>query len=78
MIKKAFYLALAGLIVLHHDAWLWHDGSLVLGFLPAGLAYHAGFSLATAGLWALAVRYVWPEGLGDDPPPGNVDRRGSQ
>ena len=55
--------ALAAFVVLHQDFWLWTDGTLVFGFLPAGLAYHVGFSLATAGFWALASRYAWPNDL---------------
>lgn len=63
MRTKSLCIALAALALLHQDTWLWHDGRLVFGFLPAGLAYHAVFSLATAGLWALAVRYAWPAEL---------------
>ena len=55
--------ALVAFVVLHQDLWLWTDGTLVFGFLPAGLAYHVGFSLATAGLWALATRFAWPKDL---------------
>ncbi|MHC5004701.1 MAG: DUF3311 domain-containing protein [Planctomycetota bacterium] len=46
--------------LLHQDLWFWNDRTLVLGVLPIGLAYHALFSLAAAGLWALAVRFAWP------------------
>ena len=50
------------LAVLHQDFWWWDDGrTLVFGFMPVGLAYHAGVSVAAACLWALAVRYCWPE-----------------
>ncbi len=57
-----------GLIVLlaifHQDWWWWDDSeTLVLGFLPIGLAYHAGISAVAAILWALAVRYCWPAGV---------------
>ena len=34
------------LVVLHQDFWFWDDATLVFGFLPVGLAYHAGFSVA--------------------------------
>ncbi len=31
------------LAVLHQDFWWWDDGhTLVFGFMPVGLAYHAG------------------------------------
>lgn len=51
---------------LHQDFWLWDDAGLVFGFLPSGLAYHAAYSVATAGVWLLIVRYAWPTEL-DDP-----------
>jgi hypothetical protein len=47
----------------HQDFWLWSDDSLVLGFLPMGLAYHALFSVACSGLWAFACFRSWPEKL---------------
>lgn len=48
------------LAVLHHDFWLWDDPTFVLGFLPVGLAWHAGFSVAAAGVWLLVTRHAWP------------------
>ena len=60
MKKKAVYLALILLGVLHQDFWYWHDTTLVFGFLPVGLAYHAVYSLAAAFLWYLALTYAWP------------------
>ena len=56
-------IVLLVLVVLHQDFWLWDDARLVMGFLPSGLAYHAAYSVATAGLWALIVRHAWPAGL---------------
>ena len=55
------------LIVLHHDVWFWDDARLVFGFLPIGLAYHAGLSVAASIVWFLAVRFAWPEGLEHEP-----------
>ncbi|MEZ5400033.1 MAG: hypothetical protein R2729_10225 [Bryobacteraceae bacterium] len=50
-----------GLYLLHQDFWLWRDARpLVFGFLPAGLAYHALYTLAAAGLMALSIRWAWP------------------
>jgi hypothetical protein len=47
-------------LILHQDWWLWTDKTLVFGFLPSGLAYHAVYCLvATATMWLL-VRYAWP------------------
>ncbi len=57
---KLLCVGLAAFALLHQDAWLWHDARLLFGFLPAGLAYHALYSLLTAGLWMLAIRYAWP------------------
>ena len=48
------------LVVLHHDFWFWNDASLVAGFIPVGLAWHAGFSLVAAACWWLVVTYAWP------------------
>ncbi len=49
------------LLVLHQDTWNWDDGSLLFGFLPVGLAYHAAFSILSAALAAFAIRRLWPE-----------------
>jgi len=48
------------LIIAHQDIWFWDDTTLVWGFLPIGLAYHAGISLAAATTWFLATRFCWP------------------
>ena len=42
---------------------VWHDESLVFGFLPSGLAYHAAYSIVAAVLWALAIKFAWPHKL---------------
>jgi hypothetical protein len=72
MSRKAIYVALLVLFVLHQDFWLWDDPTLVFGFLPIGLAYHALYSCVAALLWFLALRYAWPDeaiafARGDDP-----------
>ena len=48
------------LAVLHYDFWYWDDRSLVFGFVPIGLAYPAGFSLACGALWFMAVKCACP------------------
>ncbi len=63
MKAKLLFVALAAFVLLHQDSWLWDDTRLVLGFLPSGLAYHAGYSLATAALWAAVSRLAWPGNL---------------
>jgi len=52
------------LYALHQDLWFWRTARpLVFGFLPVGLAYHAGYSVAAAFLMALLVRAAWPSHL---------------
>jgi hypothetical protein len=58
MTAAGIVLALA---VLHHDFWLWENASLVFGFVPAGLAYHASFSVVAGLAWAVVVFLVWPK-----------------
>lgn len=48
------------LLVLHQDTWLRDDATLVFGFLPAGLAWHAGYSVACAVYWWFVAREVLP------------------
>ncbi len=63
-------LVLLGVLVflaLHQDVWFWDDQeTLIAGFLPVGLAYHAVYTLAVAGFWWWAVQCAWPKGLDDD------------
>ena len=54
------------LVVLHQDLWNWGDDRLVLGFMPATLAYHAALSIAASIVWFLATKFAWPLGLEDD------------
>jgi hypothetical protein len=62
--KRLTYGLLVLLAILHQDWWWWDDGTtMCLGFMPIGLAYHAGVSVAAACLWALAVRHCWPAHL---------------
>ncbi|MCX6379712.1 MAG: DUF3311 domain-containing protein [Armatimonadetes bacterium] len=59
---------LLGLLVfvvlcLHQDTWFWKSRELVFGFLPVGLAYHAGFSVVATIIMALLVKFLWPSHL---------------
>lgn len=63
MKNKTIWIIFAALFLLHQDFWNWDNTSTVLGFLPVGLAYHAGFSLAAALLWASAVWFAWPSDI---------------
>lgn len=51
------------MMALRQDFWLWHDATLVFGFLPVGLAYQAGYSLVAAAVMAALVRFAWPAHL---------------
>ena len=61
-------LVLASLVVgvylLHQDFWNWMKAEpLVFGFLPIGLAYHAGYSFLAAVTMAVLVKFGWPRHL---------------
>lgn len=59
---RRFLIVLAILLaILHQDFWWWSDTTLVFGFMPIGLAYHALYSVLAAGLWTLFVKYSWPD-----------------
>lgn len=58
--KILTYCLIVLLFLLHQDFWLWDSQTLVFGFLPSGLAYHAAFSVLAAILWAVATRTIWP------------------
>lgn len=61
-----------GLVVLlllaHQDVWFWEDDTLVFGFMPITLLYHACISLAAGATWFLATKFAWPEVLEEDEP----------
>jgi len=46
--------------VLHYDWWNWGSTALWFGFLPAGLGYHAFYSLLAGLTWFGMVRLAWP------------------
>lgn len=48
------------LLVLHQDNWLWTNDTLVFGFMPISLFYHACISIAASATWFLATRIAWP------------------
>lgn len=59
------WILVAALFVLHQDFWFWSDRTLVFGFMPVGLLYHAGFSVAAAMVWLGAVKFAWPSTIED-------------
>ena len=42
------------------------ERTLVFGFMPIGLAWHAGISLAAGLVGLMAVRFCWPDHLDDE------------
>ncbi len=65
MMKYVALALLALLILLQQDYWQWENRTLVFGFLPYSIAYHAGICLAAAGLGWMVTRFCWPQGLDD-------------
>ena len=61
--KIAVWSLFAVLFFLHQDFWWWDNSEMVFGFMPMGLAYHAGFSIACSILGWLAIRFAWPDDL---------------
>lgn len=48
------------LLILHQDNWFWEDDTLLFGFMPIGLFWHACISLGATLTWALATKIAWP------------------
>ncbi len=63
MKKFLLFVMIAVVYVLHQDYWNWKNGDVVLGFLPVGLAYHAGYSILAAIMMAVLVKFAWPKDL---------------
>ncbi len=57
-------LIIAGLVLLllivHQDNWFWLDDTLLFGFMPIGLFWHACISVAATLTWYLATKIAWP------------------
>jgi len=71
--KFVLTLLVIGVYVLHQDFWNWKKAEpLVLGFLPPGLAYHAGYSILAAVTMAILVKFAWPAHLENVQPEVNV------
>jgi hypothetical protein len=61
--KYIIYGLIILLAIVHQDFWWWDSDSLMFGFLPIGLAFHAGISVSAALLWLGAVKYCWPRNV---------------
>jgi hypothetical protein len=80
MHHKWLWITVVLLLLVHHDFWWWNSREVLLGFLPIGLAYHMGYSIAVALLWLLALKFAWPGELEEwagapvsEPPPRNLE-----
>ena len=61
---RVFVVALIVLLaVLHQDFWWWDDKTIVFNFMPIGLAWHMGISIAAGIVGWLAVSFCWPREL---------------
>jgi hypothetical protein len=64
MKKTLLFLLILAVYVAHQDFWNWKESQpLVFGFLPIGLAYHAGYSIACAIMMAILIKAAWPKHL---------------
>ena len=61
--QKVIVVLFFVLFLIHQDFWWWEDSTLVFGFLPVGLAFHALFSIACALLGWAAIKFAWPKKL---------------
>ena len=50
--KNVVYALIVLMAIIHQDFWWWDNKTLVFGFMPLGLFYHALFSCMAAGVWA--------------------------
>jgi len=64
--KYAVWGLVVLLLLLHQDVWFWEDDTLVFGFMPITLLYHAGISLGATVTWFLATKFAWPDVLDED------------
>ena len=62
---KVAWVLVAVLGVVHYDFWWWEDRTLVFGFMPIGLFFHALISIAAGLTWALVVKHAWPDWVED-------------
>ena len=58
--RKVVTILVIVLAIAHQDFWLWNDDTLILKFIPIGLAYHALYSICCAVVWGMAVKFAWP------------------
>ena len=76
--KGIIFILFLILLVLHQDFWNWDNANLVFGFMPVGLAYHAGYSLVAATFWAVVIKIAWPTHLEEWAEGENLSEGGDQ
>ena len=78
--KTVVWILVVLLLILHQDNWLWDNQTLLFGFMPVTLLFHAGISIAAGIVWYLATLYAWPPELeqtgGDDGLQAAVETQG--
>jgi hypothetical protein len=68
MKKLLLFLLIAAVYIVHQDNWNWKNSDTMFGFLPVGLAYHAGYSILAAVMMAILVKTAWPSHLENTQP----------
>ena len=72
-------LLVISVYLLHQDFWNWQRYEpLTFGFVPIGLAYHAGYSVIAAVMMAVLVRFAWPRDLEEGALAASDDERGAR
>ncbi len=65
----ALFVLIAAVYAAHQDFWNWKKPEpMVFGFLPIGLAYHAGYSIVCSVLMFILVQTAWPRHLEETEP----------
>ena len=61
--KHVVWILVLLLAILHQDNWLWDNSTLLFGFMPVTLLFHAGISISAGIVWYMATLYAWPPEL---------------
>ncbi len=69
--KCLLTLLVIAVYLVHQDFWNWKNSTLVFGFLPMGLAYHAAYSILASITMAVLVKFAWPAHLENVKPENN-------
>ena len=79
MKRLVLVLVVVVLYALHQDVWFWRTASpLLFGFLPIGITYHVGYTVAVTVLMSLLVKVAWPSQLEDEVSEQQNERRPAQ